>query len=234
MFQKVYNWRILLGITLVLVSIGLAATFWLSQNSRQLYEVLPQHVHEPPLKADFSNITAQASGRVDGIISIVLVAMAMTTAGAVAISFYLYRWRKILSANTSFSVPEELISSLNSLGKEIRRSSTHLEHAICEHETSIKHIADTSTRTDERITEILETSMLLQRALDERDAEIRRLRQGYDVEVFRRFISRFLRVKQLIDDCHSLGQYTPEDYANVGRLLDDAFEECGLSNLPPQ
>jgi hypothetical protein len=159
--------------------------------------------------------------------------MAATTAGAVAVSFYLYRWRKILSTDSRFTVPEALIASLNNLGKHIITSGTRLEQAISEHEIGIKHIARTSIKTDERISEVLETSVLLQRVLDERDAEIRRLRQGYDVEVFRRFISRFIRVKQLVDDCHSTGQYTVEDCASVGRLLEDAFEECGVEQFAP-
>src|SRR5258708_13680301 len=129
------------------------------------------------------------------ILWLAVITMAIATAISVAISFYLYRWRRILISDHALLVPENLISEFRSL-----------KGSLANHEKSVTEIARaTSTgyaKISERIvhsthtsSQVLEASTTWQRALDERDSEIRRLRAGYDAELFRRFIVRFVRAK---------------------------------------
>ena len=74
----------------------------------------------------------------------------------------------------------------------------------------------------------------LRSALDERDQEIKRLKQGHDNAVFRKFVTRFIRVEQTV-------QYfmeTPEDYTtpleSIHSLLKDALQECDVQPFHPE
>jgi hypothetical protein len=133
-----------------------------------------------------SSETAEAVGleRTTTVVVTTMLVMAITTCVAVTISFYLYRWRRLLSTEGRFTVPEELAASLKSIAKQIGKLSTRIGDIEREHRIGIQVISETSKRTDESVSDLLQTTLMLQRALDEKDGEIRRLRQGYDAELF--------------------------------------------------
>ena len=64
--------------------------------------------------------------------------------------------------------------------------------------------------------------MTLQKALDERDAEIRRLKTGYDVHIFQKFIVRFIRVDQAIEDFIGMDKFDKDGFEQIRKLLEDA------------
>ena len=50
----------------------------------------------------------------------------------------------------------------------------------------------------------MESFTVLQTTLDSRDKEIQRLKKGYDSEIFRKFLGRFIRVdKALCEELYS-------------------------------
>ena len=81
---------------------------------------------------------------------------------------------------------------------------------------------------------MIDTFMTLQSALDEREAEIRRLKKGYDAEVFRKFLYRFIRIDQSIADFARDDMASPENLGQLKRLMEDAFDECGVEVFEPE
>jgi hypothetical protein len=158
-----------------------------------------------------------------------LVTMAVATLAAVSIAFYLYRWRRIISSNQALFVPEELISQVRALRSEFAHVATNSFEASKRHSAEIGKIHKNLVSIG---SEILGAAATWQKALDERDAEVRKLRSGYDLEVFRRFIGRFARARLAVDDLQTVPPI--EELEQLGRLLDDAFDECGVERFSPK
>jgi hypothetical protein len=165
-----------------------------------------------------------------GYISLLaLITMSVVTLVAISLAFYLYRWRRIILSNQALFVPEELISQIRSLRSEFAHVATSSAEASRKHSVELgkahKSLASLGS-------EILGASATWQRALDERDAEVRKLRSGYDLEVFRRFIGRFARARLALDELQTVPPI--EELDLLGRLLDDAFDECGVERFSPK
>ena len=76
--------------------------------------------------------------------------------------------------------------------------------------------------------------MTLQKALDERDAEIRRLKAGYDAHIFQKFIGRFIRVDHAIEDFIAMDRFDKDGFEQIRAVLDDALDECGVERFGPE
>ncbi|MBL6934417.1 MAG: hypothetical protein ISR48_03305 [Alphaproteobacteria bacterium] len=153
--------------------------------------------------------------------------MAIVTLAAVAISFYLYRWRGILLSNPHLVVPEEFGAWINDLSKRIGGFTQEVA-------SGIGNIGDQGRETHQGIANLSETFMTMQGALDEREEEIRRLKKGYDAHIYRKFVSRFIRVDQTVEDFQRAGGADQTGLEQIRRLLGDSFAECGVECFQPQ
>ncbi|MBT5352179.1 MAG: hypothetical protein HOL54_10575 [Rhodospirillales bacterium] len=158
---------------------------------------------------------------------VALVLMSMATILSSAISFYLYRWRKILLSQPNIALPEQM-------GDWVEGVKIRLEQLTTTSTAGIGKLVQQGNELQENASNMTETFMTLQHALDERDAEIRRLKRGYDAEIFRKFVSRFIRVGQIVDDLERVGSASAEDLNHVARLLEDAFLECNVEPFQPE
>jgi hypothetical protein len=156
-----------------------------------------------------------------------VIIMAFATAVSVAISFYLYRWRRIIISDQALLVPESLISEFRSLDSSLARHQKSVTEMA-------RVIAERITYSAQTAAQVLDASTTWQRALDERDSEIRRLRAGYDTELFRRLIVRFARVKNAAEIFQAENDFGPKSLNQINRLLDDAFDECGVERYRPE
>ena len=94
-------------------------------------------------------------------------------------------------------------------------------------------VGDESKNNSEKITNMTETYMQLHDTLDQKDIEIKRLKNGYDAQIFKGFVRRFARIEQTVDD------FILEDGENdqlimLSRLFEDAFDECGVCKFSPE
>lgn len=178
-------------------------------------------------------VTPALSTETDWLYDLSLTLMAVATLCAVGTSLYLYRWRRILLANPHMLVPEELGKWLNSLGDSVRGMGGTLSVVAEAQSAESKKLTRQSSDVGEKVSNLIETFMTLQTALNERDNEISRLKRGYDAEVFRKFIARFLRVSQALDDIQAIPQPKAENIGQLRRLFDDAFAECGVEQFIP-
>jgi hypothetical protein len=166
-------------------------------------------------------------------LAITLVTLSLTAALAIASNLYLVRGQHRNTASRTVAVPEEP----GDWPSQADNSSSEFQGAIARsnerQRAALLDLAEQVRRTNTDIANLLETTGTLRNALDERDQEIRRLRQGYDTEVFRRFLSRFIRVRQAVGDFAAGENGQDEAFHQLARLLDDAFEECGVEKFDP-
>ncbi len=158
------------------------------------------------------------------VISIVLLAAA--TALSVGISFYLYRWRKLLLNRTEILVPEAWGGKLLAVDKS-------LTSLIGNFDDNARRLETASENNTIKLNDMIETFMTFQLAISERDREINRLKGGYDKDIFRRFLYRFIRVHQTIDVLQTGNAKSDDRLEMLRRLLEDAFTECGLEIYEP-
>ncbi len=157
---------------------------------------------------------------------ITIILLSITCLISIAITFYLYRWRRILISQPNTLVPEEWGHYLKSVGDGlgVLNSST---------EKNLQGLINSNTDLSSRISNMTSTYMDLQTVLDEKDKEIKRLKDGYDADIFRKYIARFARVEQTLSDMIS---EDPENsnLVSLERLFEDAFAECGVEKYQPE
>ncbi len=138
---------------------------------------------------------------------------------ASVISFYLYRWRRILLATPHALVPEEWAQSLDEVTKKIDKNS-HL-------------VGEATGKLLKDVEGMVEVFMTFNQVLDEKDAEIKRLKKGYDQQVFAKFLSRFVRLKGQLEKAIERTEGSTGELENIQLLLEDAIEECGVIPFNP-
>ena len=95
-----------------------------------------------------------------------------------------------------------------------------------------------ATDIKKALSEMMQGFGILQGSLDEKDKEIRRLRKGFDTEVFRRFLKRFISVDDGLNDeikrCPENETGRKEGLNEIREILQDALYECGLEDFNPE
>lgn len=152
--------------------------------------------------------------------------LSITTIISVIISFYLYKWRKILLSTPELLVPEEW-------GKCLNKVSNSVDQLNNDQTKIIQKIIETSQSNTEKLQNMIETYMILQKTLDEKDNEIKRLKKGYDTEIIKKFLYRFIKIDQSISGFIEDKDFGPESMDIVQRFLEDALAECGVEKFIP-
>jgi len=183
---------------------------------------------EPASKGELKveQIAANNSNGGNALYIVVVLVLALTTLLSVGISFYLYKWRKVLLENKHLVVPEEAAKHMQSLGKSVGE----LGQVVAQ---NLQVVSDESKNNSEKITNMTETYMQLHHALDEKDKEIKRLKKGYDAQIFKGFVRRFARIEQTVDD-FILEDGESDQLTMLSRLFEDAFDECGVCKFSPE
>lgn len=162
-------------------------------------------------------------------------AMAVATSIAVATSYYLYRWRRILSVEGKLlAIPEELIARLTTVDRELKALRSVVSRTDADQKKQRSQMHQEIDKTNQIISQLFDASATMQNALDQRDGEIKRLREGYDAELVRRFVGRFIRVKQAVNDAKTYVGTDMNTIDQIDRLLDDALDECGVEEFRPK
>ena len=169
----------------------------------------------------------------EGLI-IAIVSLTILAFSSLVISFWLYRWRRAVIGGKEIVVPEDWRKTsiaINQTGKALIQATENLNAQSVKAEKA-SHEDANDLRA--KISELAEMLMILQQQLDDKDAEIRRLKKGYDAEIFRKFLHRFIRVDQAIGDYLDSGQIDLDGLKQIDLVLEDAFDECGAMSFSPQ
>lgn len=145
-----------------------------------------------------------------------------------AITVYLYLWRVRISSDLNIFVPEEQIKrsdiQIEQL-KELRRLLPEMA----------KLIDDRSSKTIRKTGDIEETLLRFQTALDSKDKEISRLKEGYDLKLYKSFIGSFFRLYKSLERAKDETQLSQADVENLLVLMENAFENAGVEFfIPPE
>lgn len=130
--------------------------------------------------------------------------------------------------------------SINST--DFQLAPTDLMDTVEAQKSSFQQLASGIHKEGERsrtaATELLQAFTTLQTALNEKDAEIKRLKKGYDEEIFRRFLRRFIKLdksfKEEISDHPSDDEQGRRTLKQLQIELGFALEECGVSKFSPK
>lgn len=175
------------------------------------------------------SISKAESGASQNNLKLILIytLICVTIIGLLFLSIYLYRWRLITLGDNAALVPEKWGKYLKQVGDAFESVNKTVERDL----TALK--AETHSNS-KKLESMIETYLTLQNALDQKDQEIKRLKAGYDLQVFKKFLNRFIRVDQTIDEVLELDQVEKSDIIMIKRLLEDAFFECGLEKFEPE
>lgn len=151
-----------------------------------------------------------------------LIVLSLTTLVSLCITFYLYKWRKILLSQPNTLVPEKWAQTINNQGQEMSRLAQAEQNASSELAETRKEFGN-----------LKETIMVFQNTVTEKDKEIERLKSGYDAYIFESFLRKFIRLSRSVDKFINNSLQENSDMQKVKELLEDALEECGLEGFTP-
>lgn len=144
----------------------------------------------------------------------------------VALTFYLYWWRKVLLSHPETLVPEKWGEVLMHMARKVETAN----------QDSVKTAKDTNSiqiKVYEKSEQTLEAFMSLHKVMDEKDREINRLKKGYDTQIYAKFLKRFIRAdvaaREMMEECPD-----NSELHMVRRLVEDALLECDVETFEPQ
>ena len=143
-----------------------------------------------------------------------------------AITVYLYLWRIRISSNLNIFVPEEQIKRSDIQIEQLKE----LRHLLPE---MAKLIDDRSSKTIKKASDIEETLLRFQAALDSKDKDILRLKEGYDLKLYKGFIGSFFRLYKAMERVKDGTQLSQADIENLFVLMENAFENAGVEFFTP-
>lgn len=175
-----------------------------------------------------SSISEESMGATQSNLRTILIytVLSVIIIGLLFLSVYLYRWRLLTLGDNAALVPEKW-------GKYLEQVGDAYESVNKTVKTDLKALKLETRNNTEKLESMIETYITLQDALDKKDKEINRLKSGYDLVVFKKFLKRFIRVDQTIDEVLELDEIEKSDVVMIKRLLEDAFFECGLEKFEP-
>ena len=135
-----------------------------------------------------------------------------------------YWWRKKLPDDSK--VPADVMH------QQMNAQTTEFEKLAQVVMDSAEVLANTQGKHGQELSGIKESFLLLQQEIRDKNAEIKRLREGYDSKIFRDFVQRFIRVDiALGEDIERVED--PSLLEQFRELLVDALEECGVDYFNP-
>jgi len=182
----------------------------------------------PPSYTDDSRTGDGSSS--DTAVIVLLAAIVTALILSALMNIFLFRWRREVGNNQTSVVPTVLLETLDGQSQNLVKLSKWMSDYT-------QKVGKQGTETQKKIADLMEAFLVLQAALDEKEKEIQRLKRGYDAEIFRRFLTRFIRVDNaLADEIEAAASGNDLDVRTLGGvrdLLQDALDECGVSEFSP-
>ena len=161
--------------------------------------------------------------------SSIQIALILIAILSICFAFWSSHVRTVYLKDGPAMVPEKWGGVINHLSAVSAQNTNQLNSALA-------FLQRSQLAQSEKSEELLESFLTLQRALSERDSEISRLKSGYDSQIYRRFLTKFIRIANVLRELQ-LEAGTSSDQKNftyLGRLMRDALEECGVEEFEPK
>jgi hypothetical protein len=144
-------------------------------------------------------------------------------------SFWMYYARTVYLKNGPALVPEKWGHILAELGHVTNQANMNTVESL----TAVLKASNYQTEKSE---DLLESFLTLQQVISTRDDEISRLKKGHDAKIFKRFVSRFIRVSVALEEIREEAQDSDQvkNYKYLCRLIQNALEDCGVEQIQPE
>ncbi len=159
--------------------------------------------------------------------------LSLITLVSLSTSFWLYKWRRVVTAGKDIVVPEVFASQVNGIVQAVSSSSSELGTVVNQQSGIVNQFSDSLKNLDESIKGMIDTYMSLQTALNQKDEEIARFKDGYDSKIFHNFLLRFTRVDQVIQEYLKDEKIDLDGLKDIHEVMEDALEECGVELFSP-
>ena len=209
-----------------LVLFGAITYLVFSSASSKTIEISANPVHSDTTKSSNNNSSDSFTLTV-----VFLVVILILLSLSIFTNILLFKWRFKSSNDQVSVVPLVLMETIEVLMQEFIKMGDQLS-------TNVDESKNESKNTKNLFNDLMEAFTVLQTALDSRDKEIRRLKKGYDSEIFRKYLLRFIRIDDALSDeiesAMSENNKTYKGLQDIQSLLRDAFDECGVSAFSPK
>jgi hypothetical protein len=160
---------------------------------------------------------------------VVVIGSLLIGAVSLGISFWIYYARTIYLKDGPALVPEKWGHILATLGHVTEQSSNNIVEALTE-------VLKASKQHSQKSEGLLESFLTLQQAISARDDEIARLKKGHDTKVYKRFITRFIRISISLEEIREEVKESDQEknYKYLCRLIQNALEDCGVEQVRPE
>jgi len=205
------------------------------------HKVMPNHVSMIDAGTNTSDQANQSKNDYNlPIILVVLCFVALVV--SLWVNLFLLKWRRSVTAGDVSIVPSELLGIVSQQTKAVtelknqqRKHSDDLFQNLTNFASLIERKSD---ETHSSSSELLVAFTGLQKSLTDKDTEIERLRNGYDFEIYRKFLNRFIKLERIVgeeieDLCAGKGDAV-ESLKDIETLLRQALAECGLTTFEPE
>lgn len=159
---------------------------------------------------------------------IVVISSLLIAGLGLGISFWMYYARTVYLKNGPALVPERWGHILAELGHATNQANMNTVE-------SLTAVLKASNHQTEKSESLLESFLTLQQAISNRDDEISRLKKGHDAKIFKRFITRFIRVSVALEEIREEAKDSDQakNYKYLCRLIQNALEDCGVEQVHP-
>ena len=113
-------------------------------------------------------------------------------------------------------------------------SSSDLQENVARQSNAIRDVKTDLSTLIKKVNDMTQTFMSLQKSLDEKDKEIKRLKIGYDANIYRNFLLRFTRVDKVLKEYMNEGQIDLKGLEDIHIQMEDALEECDVEPFSPE
>ena len=137
-------------------------------------------------------------------------------------------------------------NSIEALTNTLSGHANEAANDLEQFKTQLRKVGDTvltnNQQTFEEMQKTLDGSVeayiTMQKNLDARDEEIKRLKSGYGAKIFRDFLRYFIRIgetaRELMQTADKLNEDVRKDVCMICDLLEDALEYCSVTRFSPQ
>jgi len=160
---------------------------------------------------------------------IVVISSLLIAGLGLGISFWMYYARTVYLKNGPALVPERWGHILAELGHVTNQANMNTVE-------SLTAVLKASNHQTEKSESLLESFLTLQQAISNRDDEISRLKKGHDAKIFKRFITRFIRVSVALEEIREEAKDSDQakNYKYLCRLIQNSLEDCGVEQVRPE
>lgn len=180
---------------------------------------------------DAKPITAELTTNLNDLFLVLCLMLTVVLVGSVVTNIMLFKWRRQAGDNQVSMIPSQAMVLFQKQSRELQAFAKEIARYISE-------VANHTGENKKSFNDLMESFSVLQTTLDQKEKEIARWKSGYDVQVYKKFLSRFVKLERVLsEDIEDFAEKDPaiaKSLSQIRELLIDALTECGLTEFTPK